>query len=548
MYKLNISKVVSLMVLFICSCENEHHDINDLKTFHLSSPLNNTINSDTNLYLQWDQINNTALNLPYTGLSLQNKSPFEFYLWEKELNSLVKYETTHDNSLMVYGLKYSTSYKWKVIAHAGNEYTKETEVWEFTTEPKTYIHDIKFSTQSELANFGKQNYERVDGDIEIRNSEDNPIIDLTPLSSIKHIEGSIRIYGNKSLTSVSGFTNLLTLGGVLSLRFNESLTSIKGFNKLKSIGIGIYIVSNTNITDIDAFHDLKELTSGSLEISGNRSIVNLSAFKNLEIIGDGIYINSNESLSQIDGFDNLSFIGKSLEIVSNEKLFSIPEFISLKSINGDFALFGNERLRNLNGFKNLDYVGGRMDLRSNLKIFPLFENLDSIGGTLNLCCTDFITEINGFNSLIEIGGYLKISSNENLKSINGFNNLEKVKDDIDLSRNRELEDIKGFQNLISVGGTFYIQGSNLYSFKGSDKLEYIGENLEISWNYNLESIEGFRNLNYIGLDLNVIVNSNLTEFCGLQNIIESGGLNGKFNVRANLNDPTKEEILLLECN
>jgi len=135
-----------------------------------------------------------------------------------------------------------------------------------------------FSCQADIDNFG--NYSdctELEGDVIINGIE---ITNLNGLIGVTSIIGDLNIYGNYSLSSLSGFDNLTSIGGNLSIGIdddngNHSLISLSGLENLTSI-------------------------EGSLQIEGNHSLTSLSGLESVSSIGGDLRILNNPELSTCD--------------------------------------------------------------------------------------------------------------------------------------------------------------------------------------------------------------------------------------------------------
>ena len=108
------------------------------------------------------------------------------------------------------------------------------------------------------------------------------ITDLTPLSNVSHITGTLFIRRNGSLVNLNGLTHLQTIGGnfrigaIFTENSNPQLTTLGDFPALQSIGGFFQVTNNDTLTTLGDFPVLQTI-GGELIISGNST---------LETIGD----------------------------------------------------------------------------------------------------------------------------------------------------------------------------------------------------------------------------------------------------------------------
>lgn len=359
--------------------------------------------------------------------------------------------------------------------------------------------DVILSRQAHVVDF-IHNYgtcEVINGDLLIGGD----VTDISALTSIKRIEGSLRLsYADNP--SVSNFADLEYVGGDFEIDQCHNIETIEGINKLQTVN-GNFIISENYTT-----------------------------------------------LKNIRGFINLSHVGGSFQVSRNLSLISISEFVSLSNIGGRLIFGGNMSIRNLNGFNSL------------LKIGEDFS-IETFHGNLNIEDNFLLEEINGFNALQEIVRSINIIKNPSLSRIIGFENLQIVTSILSIDRSPLLTTIPSFDNLITIGSGLEISETGLTSITGFNNIEVIGDinpswgNLYIRSNRDLVALDGFARLTklegelgitshpklvgmngFLGLTdvrgLNIVANDILTNLDGLQNLIRVGTMGGSaISVRRN---------------
>ena len=245
---------------------------------------------------------------------------------------------------------------------------------------------------------------------------DNDITDLSPFDCLKEVTKSIVFGGDDegeelNLETISGFNNLVKVGGMILFGGNAALKTISGFRNLINIGkhteaddfngAGLVVVANSVLVTISGFDSLTSI-EGYVYIENNVALETISGFGSLTSIGGACVIINNAALETISGFRNLITVGKSVGgsfdgigvlVGQNPELKEISGFGNLKTVEGDFALFMTPLLTNASGLGNVESVGGGLvcdDTKLNKKGFAdLVTSLTTIGGNI------FVSDNNG---------------------------------------------------------------------------------------------------------------------------------------------------------
>lgn len=151
------------------------------------------------------------------------------------------------------------------------------------------------------------------------------ITDLSVLSQLRNIEGSLIIQCCNTLTSIPTLF-LTSITGSLSIYYNSALRNIDNLGSLATVG--------------------------SLVISQNPSLQTISGLTTLQTVGGHLVIEHNPALTSITGLSSLATIsggslvnGHALVLLHNRALTDIIGFGSLSSITyGTVHLEGNELL------------------------------------------------------------------------------------------------------------------------------------------------------------------------------------------------------------
>src|SRR5690606_25829785 len=244
--------------------------------------------------------------------------------------------------------------------------------------------------------------------------------------------------------TISGFDNLVSVGGWFSISGNDSLSNLSEFISLKEVGLSIS-------------------TEGNFIIEDNDALLIIKGFNTLETIGWDLSIGSN-SLTTIQGFSNLKKVTRFFNIsgylaASSPNLVSIPLFDTLEIIGGGFNMV-NSGLTQLSGFNNIQVIGGGFTITSNDNLVSIngFTNLDHIYGGVEIVTNNSLESIIGFNQLATVG-YFQINLNPSLTSLAGLESLIKVADisfindySFFITDNISLTDCSAICNLLSNNG------------------------------------------------------------------------------------------------
>ena len=317
----------------------------------------------------------------------------------------------------------------KVANGAQFEIADVTITLKDVAEDRVFEGDIYLRTQQEIDDFGKAGYTHVTGFLVIGSSEYNDITDLSPLVNLEKIDDYLGIWYCQSLLEIDGLNNLTDVGS-LTIYDNTFLTSITGFKSLKSLNGSLYIQDNYRLTDMSGFSGLEHIGE-TLEV-GNNALTDLSGLQSLKYVGTYLSIYFNLSLLNIDGLSNLRDVGESITIANNDLL------------------------QNLNGLSNVQANVTKLQIENN----PL---LTDITGVLNIDVTEKLT-IDGNPKLTSLEGLSKIThlndvvirSNTSLKNFNGLEGLTAIANDFKIERNYSLKNLDGLVSLGTVGGIMEI--------------------------------------------------------------------------------------------
>ncbi len=252
-----------------------------------------------------------------------------------------------------------------------------------------------------------------------------------------HIERSLEISGNTSLTNIRGFNRIRGKLPIVTVSNNPVLQSIVGFNYVKNVTDYIEIVNNPKLNLFDAFGFLKEVNE--LSIKNNNELSSLDGFDQVDVRIKSLNISDNPRLHTVSGFDNCPEISK-LSFVSDSSLREVRGFSKLLIL--DHLILEKNMLRDITVFKDAA-ISKSLVIKSCNQIQLLStDTLSFIGSdelAVKLINNDNLQDISALSNLVEVG-ILEIADNDKLSSLGGLEQLEEVAASHSFERNKLLVD------------------------------------------------------------------------------------------------------------
>jgi hypothetical protein len=152
-----------------------------------------------------------------------------------------------------------------------------------------------------------------------------------------HVLGDLYIENTRH-TDLSILSNVRSVSGTLFIGANARLTSLSGLEGLSSVG-RVVLLNNPELRDVSALSNLAE--ARAITIIGNPRLVALSGPKALEHL-DGLVIANNPGLIHVDGFSRL-FTAGDLVIANNPGLIRMSGLATLTFVE-QLYLENNPRL------------------------------------------------------------------------------------------------------------------------------------------------------------------------------------------------------------
>jgi hypothetical protein len=209
-------------------------------------------------------------------------------------------------------------------------------------------------------------------------STNSGLADIAGFNGLVSVSDGLQIFEN-SISQISGFVNLQSVGGVIHISSNNFLTAIYGFSILESPG-GITFIANPALVNFEGFAHLKSIKN-SLQFTQNSAMTNVDDFLGVTSISH-LDIDGCRNLINVDGFSNLTSLRNlsintcdklerislpkirkvqfDIQILTNRSLITL-ELPELDSIEGDL-LISKTGLEDVNGLSNLDFVKYNVDI------------------------------------------------------------------------------------------------------------------------------------------------------------------------------------------
>ena len=278
------------------------------------------------------------------------------------------------------------------------------------------------------------------------------------------------------------------------------------------------------------------------EITGTVKVRNGDVFENANV---SIHLNKNSNEKVYEGniilytqeevnnfgANRYTHISGSLVIGTLEFAYSDSEILtltplsSLQNITGNLTICFNGLLEGLNGLENLETIGNQL-------IFWRNPSLNNIAA---------------FAKLTVIKGDLVIDTNESLKNLNGLDNLVEVRKNLLIYSNENLTDISSLSNLAHLGLDLKIEDNKKLEIINLNSLTSVPRDLIIRECFKLTNLNGASNITSIGGNLSIHSNLELSDFCGLSNLLIGGYFEGTYKVYQNAYNPTQQDVIDGNC-
>jgi hypothetical protein len=203
----------------------------------------------------------------------------------------------------------------------------------------TYPGSYNIRSSADLLALRWSGCSRIEGDLSISR---RAAPDLSGLSSISAIGGSLEIAWLDTLVDLDGLDQLERVGGSISIVENERLSSLHGLDRLASIGGALTIVENVSLRDLHGLSSL-ETVGGEMLLDTLTHLESLEGVAKLREVGGGLTIRNMLELRSLRGLESLRSIAGTLSIVSNDRLTDLSALGELRRLGG-LRIFHNDLL------------------------------------------------------------------------------------------------------------------------------------------------------------------------------------------------------------
>jgi len=289
----------------------------------------------------------------------------------------------------------------------------------------------------------------------------------------------------------SNYPGCTTILGSLYI-IGSNITNLSPLSQITSINGTLIIASNTNLTNLNGLQNLQSI-GGAVNIVGNSMLPSLSPF-NPTIIGNNIQIGQNAILNTIE-LNNVSNSITALSINDNPLLISFQmhnlSSISLSSF-GQFLIIGNPLLNQIE-LNNLTDLNIWTLLIENCGLVSL-DFLSGVNGTIEIFEIKDNPSLSNFGNIsLNITSFLNINNNDLLINLQGLNNIIQLNTELNISSNDLLTSLAGLESITSLANLVIIDNPSLNSLTGLESTTSLA-NLVIKDNPSLNSLAGLNNI------------------------------------------------------
>lgn len=474
-----IGVLLSTLLFFCTSCEKCDHLVLDGNDAYITSC---EVVSESSVIEGAIDGNNITINLP-TEVDI-NSIKVNFTLSEKAFLDV------HPDEISDWSLPQ------KFVVTSGNQLVSNT--YTLTVEREDIGEIIRLGSQADVDAFGKYNFESIGGLVLFNKNDEDPILDMTPLASLKEVRGNINIKYLQAKTVI--FENLEIAGRIF---IHSPLLHKIQMPKLRTIADEFSVGNGTPSGQVPEEHaELVEIYTPHLESIGGR----LSFF-------------FCSQLSTLEYFSNLSFVGGDIEITGGN-FKSLKGFENIKHTRGNFKVTGP--IYSLDGFA-IESVAASLYLHlDNVQSLEPLKSLKKVGVSLQLKRNSYLTDFSGLEHIdapvILIELFMQATSLKGLPIKPEMNYLS-------IRSCPELSNIDALSILKSCKESLYIKGcAKITNLNALQNLNYIGDNIGLEYLDNLTDASGLNNINHIGAGCQLAKMRKLLQLPNFSQLTEVGEL------------------------
>jgi len=333
-------------------------------------------------------------------------------------------KTTNGSGLGVFtsqmnGLDSGVTYYIRAYAtnDLGTTYSSEL-TFETTSScnQNTITEQVILTTQQEVNDFGAINVCTIANDLFIRvpqGGTSDPIVDLTPLSSLEVVEGGLYILDLSELETLNGLENLIQARKALYINKTERLVNVAPLSNLTGEITELVILQNQSLQNLDGLSGLTTFVEGEfgqdpqIGILFNPVLQNIDGLSNIATLGQGdgstFGLQSNPMINDIDAVAGFSGDIDIILISFNSSLWNVNALQGVTSCK-EFYL-GYNVISDYSGLQNLTSVTFNMEISgTGTSRLDVLENLVFVGGNLKFTDNPSLFNYCGLQNLVDANG------------------------------------------------------------------------------------------------------------------------------------------------
>ncbi|WP_046755478.1 leucine-rich repeat domain-containing protein [Kordia jejudonensis] len=328
--------------------------------------------TENNLITNIVGIANNCIGDPITNGYMYINDSNIFSITDGVIDIGVSHCTTEVVTLQIFD--YDTS-QWMVADNVlldGGNFDVGT-VSSCTSTGGIYNGDVTLFSQSDVNEFGAQNFTTINGNLTIGDYQfGSNITNLTPLNLLENVDEFLTISNNPNLISLDGLSNV-TSANLLVIDNNASLNSISSLSSLTSLEFGFRISNNNALTSLDGLENVNATANLNVTLVNNPVLASLDPLQSYTV-ANGINISNCQAISSLAPLSNLtsfstvdlSFLPlltslQGLNQLTNASILRIRDVDALTDISAlsnvtsasIVSIGGNDALTNLDGLENL---------------------------------------------------------------------------------------------------------------------------------------------------------------------------------------------------
>jgi probable HAF family extracellular repeat protein len=194
--------------------------------------------------------------------------------------------------------------------------------------------------------------------------------DMQALGNAWCVTGNVSIK-KTALTDLTGLSGLVAVGGTLSVEDNTALTSLHGFDNLRK-AYQITLMRNAALESLSALSQLKLLSALQLYI--HPKLTNLNGLQGVTTLSWAEVVN-NAGLTSLEGLGNVATVHSYLDVRLNPLLVDLHGLEGVTSVGNLVQVMDNAQLTSLGGLGNLTRIGTTLRVWRNSRL----ESLSALG-------------------------------------------------------------------------------------------------------------------------------------------------------------------------